>query len=106
MPIDEDRWDRAAEVDDLLTTVREILEAGAPSAYAVEDLFRDAGPAESGDSTLVNAIRDAVGWQLSRRRSEILVEMALETLVYHGNAEKRAIDEGEDGEVRLYYRAA
>ncbi|WP_164974632.1 hypothetical protein [Halegenticoccus tardaugens] len=54
----------------------------------------------------MDAIRDAVGWQLSRRRSEILVEMALETLVFHGEAEKRALTEGEDGEVRLYYRVA
>ena len=71
-------------------------------ALRVNDLLRDAGPGGPEDHGLWGAFTQAK-WQFSRERSKAVVEAALETLVYDGLAEKRALE--HDGEITIYYRA-
>ena len=103
MPISEDDWGRAYEEADLLTTLHETLVEHSPQALRVNDLLRDAGPGGPDDHGLWGAFTQAIQWQFSRERSKAVVESALETLVYDGLAEKRALE--HDGEITIYYRA-
>lgn len=103
MPITDAEWQQIESADGLLTSVHTILNTGAPQAYAVEDFFRDVSPEAPEEFELLNALRDAVAWRVSRHRSELLVELALETLVFHGYAEKKLVH--RDDESVAYYRA-
>lgn len=103
MPLNEADWDRAREETDLLTTLHETLVERWPQALRVNDLLRDAGPGGPEEHGLMGAFTKAIQWQFSRERSKAVVEAALETLVYHGLAEKRALE--RDGEITIYYRA-
>lgn len=103
MPITDAEWQQIESADGLLTNVHTILKAGEPRAYAVNDFFRDVGPEAPEEFELLNALIDAVGWRVSRHRSELLVELALETLVFHGYAEKKMIHRDDD--YIAYYRA-
>ena len=103
MVLAADDWEAADPTDDVITQVREVLVDDESVAYCVDDFFRDAGPESAGFEPLA-ALLDALDWQVSKQRSELLVEMALETLVSRDEAEKRVHE--EDGEVVAYYRAA
>jgi hypothetical protein len=103
MTLSESDWERAAPETDLLTTLHEALVEHRPQALRVNDLLRDAGPGGPEEHGLWGAFNEAIQWQFSRERSKAVVEAALETLVYHGLAEKRAL-EHEDG-ITIYYRA-
>lgn len=103
MPLSESDWERAAPETDLLTTLHETLIEHRPRALRVNDLLRDVGPGGPEEHGLVGAFTRAIEWQFSRERSKAVVEVALETLVYHGLAEKRALE--RDGEITIYYRA-
>lgn len=104
MSLDEADWNRAAEETDLLTTLHEALVEHRPRALRVNDLLRDAGPGGPEEHGIWGAFTKAIQWQFSRARSKAVVEAALETLVYQGLAEKRALE--RDGEITIYYRAA
>ena len=52
---------------------------------------------------LLDALIDAIDWRVSRHRSEALVEIALEVLVFEGYAEKKMLQ--RDGEYVAYYRS-
>lgn len=103
MPLSEADWERAAVETDLLTTLHETLVEHRPRALRVNDLLRDAGPGGPEEHGVLGALTKAIEWQFSRSRSKAVVETALETLVYHGMAEKRALE--RDGEITIYYRA-
>ncbi|WP_237561162.1 hypothetical protein [Halococcus sediminicola] len=103
MVLTEAEWDEAEPTRDVLARVHEVLAEDAERAYCVEDFFRDAGPEAEGFEPLT-ALVEALDWQASKTRSELLVEMALERLVADGAAEKRVRREEDD--VVAYYRAA
>jgi hypothetical protein len=103
MPISEDDWARAHDESDLLTTLHDALIEHWPQALRVNDLLRDAGPGGPEEHGLWGAFTEAIQWQFSRSRSKAVVESTLETLVYHGLAEKRALE--HEGEITIYYRA-
>lgn len=103
MTISEGEWEQAREELDLLTTLHGTLVEHRPQALRVNDLLRDAGPGGPEDHGLWGAFTQAIQWQFSRERSKAVVEAALETLVYDGLAEKRALE--HDGEITIYYRA-
>lgn len=103
MVLTESEWDAAESRRDVLTRVHEVLAEDEKRAYCVDDFFRDAGPESEGFEPL-HALAEALDWQASKSRSELLVEMTLERLVADGAAEKRVRQEGED--VVAYYRAA
>ena len=103
MPITDAEWEQIESAEGLITSIHTILKTGAPQAYAVKDFFRDVGPEAPKEFELLNALLDAVGWRVSRHRSEALVEMALETLVFQGYAEKKM--SRRDDEYIAYYRA-
>lgn len=103
MPITDAAWERIESAEGLITSVHTILKTGAPQAYTVDDFFRDVGPEGPEEFELLNALLDAAEWRLSRHRSELLVELALETLVFQGYAEKK-MDQRDDESI-AYYRA-
>lgn len=103
MVLTEAEWDEAEPTRDVREHVHEVLVADETRAYCVMDFFRDAGPESTGFEPL-SALVEALDWQTSRKRSELLVEMALERLVADGAVEKRVRREG-NGDV-AYYRAA
>jgi hypothetical protein len=102
MPLEEAEWEAAEPTDDVLTHVREVLSTDPAHAYRVQDFFRDTAPSAPDAFDLLNTLLDALERRTSRERSEAVVEAALETLVYLGEAEKR-IANVEDGAV-AYYR--
>lgn len=103
MPFSEDEWERAHEELDLLTTLHEILVEHRPQALRVNDLLLDAGLGGPEERGLWGAFNEAIQWQFSRERSKAVVESALETLVYDGLAEKRALE--HSGEITIYRQA-
>lgn len=103
MVLTEAEWKAADPSSDVITRVEKVLADDTTDAYRVDDFFRDAGPGSDGFEPLA-ALVDALDWQLSKQRSELFVEMALEILVSRGVAEKRI--RREDGGVVAYYRAA
>lgn len=103
MVLTESEWTEAESTTDVLTRVREVLTEDESRAYCVEDFFRDAGPSDSDDFEPLSRLIEALDWQVSKQRSEVLVEMALETFVADGVAEKRV--RREDGDPVAYYRA-
>ena len=104
MVLTESEWEAADPTRDIATRVHEILTRNETRAYCVEDFFRDAGPDDSDEFEPLSTLVEALDWQASKKRSELLVEMALETLVSRGDAEKRV--RTEDGDAVAYYRAA
>ncbi|WP_254544111.1 hypothetical protein [Halomarina pelagica] len=106
MTLDELEWEVAPQSVGLIDQIHQVLVDEAPMAYSVADFFREAGPEEEDEDSfrLIRALSNAMDWQISRRRSEILVEMALETLVYHEILEKRIMTRGEV--TTAYYRVS
>ena len=104
MVLTESEWDEADPTADVLTRVHEVLAEDTARAYCVEDFFRDAGPDATDEFEPLSRLVEALDWQVSKQRSEVLVEMALETLVADDVAEKRV--RREDGDPVAYYRAA
>lgn len=104
MVLTESEWEAAEPTADVRMHVRDVLEGNRSQAYCVDDFFRDAGPADSDDFEPLSALIEALDWQTSKKRSEMLVEMALETLVADDVAEKRV--RRENGDAVAYYRAA
>lgn len=104
MPLDETDWKTAAPADDVLTHVYGILAEDPGTAYCVDDFFRDAAPSAPEAFELTRRLLDAIERRASRERSETVVEIALETLVYEDRVEKRTVV-GDDRAV-AYYRAA
>ena len=102
MVLTESEWAAADPTPDVCTRVQEVL-VEATRAYCVEAFFRDAGPEGPDEFEPLSTLLDALDWQVSKQRSEVLVEMALETLVADGAAEKRVRQ--EDGDSVAYYRA-
>ena len=103
MVLTEAEWAAADPSNDVITRVEGVLADDPESAYRVDDFFRDAGPESDGFEPLA-ALMDAIDWQVSKGRSELFVEMALETLAANGAAEKRV--RREDDDLVAYYRAA
>ena len=103
MVLDAADWEAADPTSDVITQVRDVLTDDETKAYCVDDFFRDAGPESEGFEPLATLL-EALDWQVSKQRSEVLVEMALETLVSRDVAEKRVRQ--EDGDAVAYYRAA
>lgn len=91
MPVAKREWVQAGEQYDIVTGVYEILDEGSPRAYCIDDFFQNAGPGSPHEHGLLKAFKQAVLWQMSRRRSKALVERALETLVSLGEVEKQSI---------------
>ncbi len=102
MVLTESEWEEAEPTQDVLARVHEVLAEDEMRAYCVDDFFRDAGPESEGFEPLA-ALVEALDWQTSRKRSELLVEMALERLVADGAAEKRV--RREDDDPVAYYQA-
>lgn len=103
MVLTESEWAAAEPAESVVSRVRDVLKEGESQAYCVDDFFRDAGPSESDEFEPLNALVEALDWQVSKKRSEVLVEVALETLVTRDEAEKRVV---EDDERVAYYRTA
>lgn len=104
MVLTESEWETADPTRDIIARVHEVLAEDESRAYCVSDFFRDAGPSDSEAFEPLRALAEALDWQTSKKRSELLVEMALETLVSRDEAEKRR--RIEDGDAVAYYRAA
>ncbi|EMA48737.1 hypothetical protein C448_02663 [Halococcus morrhuae DSM 1307] len=100
MVLTESEWDAAEPTRDVRARVEEILEEDG-RAYCVGDFFRDAGPDSERFEPLA-ALVEALDWQTSKNRSELLVETALERLVADGTLEKRVRQ--EDDTSVAYYR--
>lgn len=94
MTVTEREWKQASEQCNVVRTVLEIVEEGAPRAYCVDDFFRNAEPGSPQEHGLLEAFKRAVLWQMSRKRSKELVRTALETLVVLGEVEKRSLPNG------------
>lgn len=112
MPVAKREWEQASDQRrpkkrvhgqrNFIMTVYEILEEGAPRAYCVDDFFRNAGPGGPDEHGLLEALKRAALWQMSRKRSKVRVEAALETLVFLDEVEKRSVP--RDGEPVIHYR--
>ncbi|WP_254544125.1 hypothetical protein [Halomarina pelagica] len=92
MVLEDHNWEEATNSTGLIDQIYGVLLNEAPAAYCVDDFFRELGPDGEGNGEsfrLIDALTDAMNWQITRRRSEPLVEMARETLVYHDMLEKR-----------------
>ena len=103
MPIADAEWERIESAEGLITSVHTLLKTGASQAYTVDDFFRDVGPESPDEFELLNALLDAVDWWVSRHRSELLAELALEDEGFQGYAEKKM--GRRDDEYIAYYRA-
>lgn len=112
MPVAKQEWERTSDQKrlqeqahgqrDFIMTVYEILEESAPRAYCIDDFFRAAGPGGPREHGLLEALKRAALWQMSRKRSKVRVEAALETLVVLEEVEKRAVP--HNGEPVTHYR--
>jgi hypothetical protein len=100
MVLTESEWETAEPAQDVHARIERILEEDG-RAYCVEDFFRDAGPDSERFEPLA-ALVEALDWQTSKNRSELLVETALERLVADGTLEKRVRQ--EDDTSVAYYR--
>lgn len=102
MTIDETDWETAEPAADVLTHLHGILAEDPGTAYCVDDFFRDAAPNAPDAFELTRRLLEAIEHRASRERSEAVVEIALETLVYEDRVEKRTVV--TDDRTVAYYR--
>jgi len=100
MPLSDEQWAQAEPDQSVVELVYGFLDAEKPTAYSIEEIFRqaEANVQQDSDSTW-----EDVGALLGEQSAEDEYRWAFEYLVHAGELEKRtAMDDGERVE---FYRA-